>query len=193
MTLPLIHSTSLNLPYVLEAHGQTTLDTATLQLQSESQDYSVNDALKSGAEVYRLGVEVGDKALLGIVRLEGLDAMQTYAEKLTLHLDSKGQVYHVSLHVLPVEKAQEASLHIQVVARLKPDPELGPHLKHVVKKAVEQAATTDSPEVAEDLKVEEVEEEVVPKSFLQKYWIYIIPFLLVLVLAPAQDDKEKEK
>jgi hypothetical protein len=193
LVLPLVYSTSIGYPASLNAHGQLTLDSETLLAQASQSSYSIKEALNESKEVYRVGIETNEQPFLGTVRLAGLDVTKHYEEKLRLYLNAEGQIYHVSLDAIPVKMQSDATLRTQVVAWPKPDPALDPILKPVTKakKATEDQLAVQSTE--DDLKVEEVEEEVVPKSFLQKYWIYLLPVLLVLVMTPAQEENKEAK
>lgn len=63
-------------------------------------------------------------------------------------------------------------------------------IKSIIKPAVPgaQPATKEAPKVVKNAEGKEVlEEEEPPKSFIQKYWMYIVPALIMFMISSGQE------
>lgn len=172
-------STSRDYPLELRERGILTYSVA-----NRSGTFSESGVLSrphdGATHVYRIGTEDIMSAVFKPLDIIGDD--DGADETLKVHIDSHGEIFHSSYFL---SKATKAPGTFTVVIDHM-DDHLGPEVILNERKPKSggvrpsQKVSTDA--TGQPISEEEDEEEVPEKTFLQKYWIYAIPLLLVLVL-----------
>lgn len=171
---------SLSLREPLELRERAYLDYSPQWRSGDISEVGDYDRPLAGAtSVYRIGTEK-HMATFPFPNDVSNNGQEELYEILTLHLDEDGQIYHVGYNMTR-KTTGPGRLEIRFDSLLDhPGSEI--ILKSKAAKAASHAAQV------QDANVEE-EEDVPEKTFIQKYWIYVLPFVLLMVFSAGGEQQ----
>jgi len=169
-TVEIYDSTSLQFPYELRERGKVAYS-ASNRTATFSEAGTISRPHED-AKIYRIGTEkhLGYSEISDSLRHP--DAISD--EILTLYLDTQGDIYHTSYELFQAQVAPGSfSVKLHVMSDF-PGSEVILNSKSKKTSAVEDSSN-------ETIVIEE-EVEQVPQTYLQKYWIFAIPFVLLAIM-----------
>ncbi|CCG82221.1 protein of unknown function [Taphrina deformans PYCC 5710] len=182
-TVTIYDSISLDYPLELRERGSLTYSA-----KNRSGVFSESGVLSrphDGAlHVYRIGTEKIMSAKFKPLDIVNEDDFVD--ETLKVHIDPNGEIFHTSYDLT---KAARAPGTFKIIIDHM-DDHIGPEVIFNDRSTKSKSSKTAKAVVLNEEGlpiIEEEEEEVPEKTFLQKYWIYAIPLLLVLVLGGGGD------
>lgn len=167
-TVTIYDSISIDRPYELRERGSITFSPST-----RSGTFSESGALSrphdGATDFYRIGTEDYLAIFNDPPSIVSDDV--PVDETLTLYLDTRGKIFHTSYRMV---KASEQPGTFKV--------EINHMSDHISPDFVLQEISKKAP-VGGSAGTGESDEAVPEKTFVQKYWIYAIPLVLVLVMS----------
>lgn len=172
-SLTIYDSVSRSMPFELRERGIATYAAANRSgYFSESGIHSRPH--ESASDVYRIGTE--DFLALWTRPATPISTDASVDETLTLHLDMNGDLYHCS-YSMKQAVSEPGAFTIKVHHSAD---HIGPGV------SLKQRATKETENDGATLTDEE---DVPEKTFLQKYWIYAVPLVLLLVLSAGGEQQ----
>lgn len=195
--LVIYDATSTTRPYDISQRGIITFS-----VDLKNATFEVSDSLSDRIDrsktpsIYRIGTEIIFGSLLDPIK--HLDKIQqggkSAQEVITLYLDRNDELYHISYEIKSTALATSPKVIMNSMKDHTNKAQVTlktPAGKKTAKLNTEFGSkeNTEGVELVEDDIV--IEEEVNQKTFFQKYWIYLIPLAVVLLIGgPGPDEKE---
>ncbi|KAJ3183420.1 hypothetical protein HDU87_006739 [Geranomyces variabilis] len=181
MELSVLHSLGSSAPSL---RGSIVYDPASLKRSANKYvagSATAGSVVSAGAntdprEMYRVYVEGDGVKLTAAVPLCMLEASE-YQEQITLHLDSNGVPWHLDYLV-------------GATSCEKPAKPLGRTPKTLV--FIERALAGTRPKLEQMVETTVDGKPEPEKSFIQKYWFYIVPAVLILLLQSGGEEPAKK-
>lgn len=147
-------------------------------------------AVMDDPEIYKVGTET----LSGSFRSPGIYIAQIQQdghqiqESLTFYLDMQDNIFHVEYDIKPSKALEGFDVRVTRMQDQAPAPKVVMRPKDATKKTTKGTKIVETPEG--EITIEE-DIEIIEKTFLQKYWIYLIPLAAVFLLG-GQDPENKQ-
>lgn len=170
-SITIYDSISVERPFELRERGSVTYSPA--NRSGTFSDSGVLSRPHDGAkDIYRIGTEDILAAFLDPQDINLNDSDTSVDEVLTMYLDTYGELFHVSYRMSHAQQ-RPGTFKIEI-DHMSDHVHPGLDLQNAQK-----TAAAGSPPTAQG----EGDEPVPEKTFVQKYWIYAIPLVLVLVMS----------
>lgn len=182
VSIPIYDSISQGHPLELRERG--TLHYSALNRSGTFSESGVHSQPHGAAKtIYRIGTEEA----LGTFLMPAVPGLLegSVDEILKVHLDLYGKIFHVGYH-MSVAKQDPGSFEV-VIDHMA--DHMGPEIQMLDRVKKSRSTKSNAAENADgpsDQLVED-EEDVPEKSFLQKYWIYGIPVVALLLLGGGSE------